>query len=279
MKRTIKPALGCLLLLLQTGIAINLHLAAEEIPLELKTETRTLKSEFQRTETEIMILLPAQLKPAQKYPVLFLLPVEAGTGKKWGSSLQAAIDAKLVDRFKVICVMPTFADLPWYADHPTDPRLKQESYFIKEVMPLVEQHYPVSNRSEDRYLVGFSKSGWGAWSLLLRHPDLFHKAMAWDAPLMLDHPGPYGTQPIFGTEENFRKYQLTEQLQEQAATLQQEVRLYHWGYDAFRKQHAEMNTILNDLEIKSVYRDGPQREHHWESGWLGDAVELLLKED
>jgi hypothetical protein len=56
-------------------------------------------------------------------------------------------------------------------------------------------------------LLGFSKSGWGAlFSLLLRHPDVFGKAAAWDAPLVMDSPGRHGNGDIFGTPENFEKY-------------------------------------------------------------------------
>ena len=41
--------------------------------------------------------------------------------------------------------------------------------------------------------------------MLLRHPDVFGKAAAWDAPLMLDRPGRYGSGDVFGTPENFER--------------------------------------------------------------------------
>ena len=51
--------------------------------------------------------------------------------------------------------------------------------------------------------IGFSKSGWGAFSLLLRHPEVFGRAAAWDAPLMLEQPNRYGMGAVFGSQENF----------------------------------------------------------------------------
>jgi hypothetical protein len=30
--------------------------------------------------------------------------------------------------------------------------------------------------------------------------------------------------------------------------------------------------------IAHQYRDGPKREHSWRSGWLPEAVELLVKD-
>ena len=88
---------------------------------------------------------------------------------------------------------PTFSHLPWYADHPTDPDIRQESYLLEVVIPFIEANYPARADRRGRLLLGFSKSGWGAYSLLLRHPDVFGKAAAWDAPLMMSEPGKYGS--------------------------------------------------------------------------------------
>ncbi|QDU79692.1 Putative esterase [Polystyrenella longa] len=252
--------------------------AEESVPIQ-ELKSHPLSSPHQRSGTMLQVLLPSDFDQARTYRTLYFLPVEAGTGTRWGTSTKEAIKHGLANRFNVICLFSTFSDLPWYANHPLDTKLQQETYFLKTVIPFVEEHYPVSTKSDDRYLIGFSKSGWGAWSLLLRHPDLFHKALAWDAPLMLDRSGPYGSGPIFGDQENFENYHLARLLKEKQTQFQNEPRLYHWGYDAFREQHEEMNALLRQLEIKSIYRDGPQRKHHWESGWLADAVELLLKED
>ena len=126
--------------------------------------------------------------------------------------------AKVVDdRFAgvvgvIIFVFPTFSDLPWYADHPTNPAIRQEMYFMKVVVPFVEASYPAS---DERLLLGFSKSGWGAWALLLRHPDVFRRAAAWDAPLMMEQVGKYGTSGIFGTQKNFEQYRPADLLREE----------------------------------------------------------------
>lgn len=56
-------------------------------------------------------------------------------------------------------VAPTFSQVPWYADHPTDLKIRQETYFINVVLPLVEQTYPAQKSPDGRLLLGFSKSG------------------------------------------------------------------------------------------------------------------------
>src|SRR5437773_1672793 len=82
------------------------------------------------------------------------------------------------------------------------PKIRQETYFVKVVVPFVEKQYPAQAEPGGRLLVGFSKSGWGAYSLLLRHPDVFGKAAAWDAPLTMTRPQ-YGMADIVGTPEQF----------------------------------------------------------------------------
>lgn len=235
-----------------------------------------LTTPFQPGETEVLVLLPERVDPEQRQPVLFVLPVEAGRGERWGHGLEEIRRADLHNRHGLICVMPTFAQLPWYADHPNDPLIRQESYLLQAVLPLLRWEYPQARHDrEGRLLVGFSKSGWGAWSLLLRHPDQFARAAAWDAPLMLESPGKYGSGPIFGTPENFAGYHLERLLREQPGRLGGPARLIHLGYGNFRTEHERMEHLLTELQLPHVYVDGPQREHHWNSGWLPEAVERL----
>jgi hypothetical protein len=86
---------------------------------------------------------------------------------------------------------------------------------------------------------------------MLRHPDVFAKAAAWDAPLMLDKPGKYGSGDIFGTEANFEGYRVSKLLEDKAGNFQKDKRLM---------------------------RDGPARKHDWHRGWVKEAVERLVAE-
>lgn len=236
----------------------------------------SVRSDFQPDETTIRVLLPDQVKEGQRYPVLYVLPVEAGAGTRWGDGLVEVKKHRLADRFGLICIAPTFSQLPWYADHPADLQIRQESHFLKVVVPFVDKHYPTAAAPDGRLLLGFSKSGWGAFSLLLRHPGTFGKAVAWDAPLMMDSPGRYGSGPIFGSKANFAGYQITGLLRSRATLLQSERRLFHFGYGNFREHHEAAEQLMNELGIQHVYRDGPKREHSWHSGWLPEAVEMLM---
>ncbi len=66
-----------------------------------------LKSERQSGETVVRVLLPA--KPAERAPVVFILPVEAGRESKTGDGLLEAKKLDLHNKHGVICVQPSFA--------------------------------------------------------------------------------------------------------------------------------------------------------------------------
>ncbi|MDA0589649.1 MAG: alpha/beta hydrolase-fold protein [Planctomycetota bacterium] len=247
-----------------------------DLPAPSKLIEHDLESPHQRTKNRIEVLLPDKLEPGRKYRVLYVLPVEAGTTRYWGHAMNEVRTHDLHNRFEVICVYPTFSDLPWFADHPEDGKIAQETYLLKSVVPYIDKNFPTTGKAEDRFLVGFSKSGWGAFSLLLRNPETFARAAAWDAPLMMSRHGQYGSGPIFGTLDNFRKYELTKLVAE-AKLNSKTPKLIHLGFDNFREHHEDFEALLQKLKVPHVYRDGPKRKHRWDSQWLPEAVELLLK--
>lgn len=247
----------------------------EGVPVRDGVVVHSLQSEYQAGPTEVKVLLPKPLDSAKSYPVLYVLPVEARNEHRYGDGIEEARKLDLANRWQVICVEPTFSHLPWYADHPSDKTIRQESHLLEVVLPFVERTFPARRERAGRWLVGFSKSGWGALSLLLRHPDRFDRAAAWDAPLMKDAPNQFGMEGIFGTRANFAEYQLTTLVARQREQLQRRPRLVLTSYDNFRSHHVAFHEQLVAWNVPHIDRDGPQRKHVWESGWLAEAVELL----
>lgn len=237
----------------------------------------TLKSEFQSGETLIRLLLPDQLQMDRRYPVIYLLPVEAKDESRYGNGLLEVKKHDLHNKHQVIFAAPTFAQLPWYADHPTDKSIRQESYFIKDVVPLVEKNYPATAECKGRLLLGFSKSGWGAWTLLLRNGDLFGKAAAFDAPMMMDVHDRFGAGSILGTAEHFAHYRIVNLLEKAVDKLGTEKRLILLGVGSFKADHEKIHALMDEKKIPHVYTDRPTRKHDWHSGWVAEGVDLLLK--
>jgi hypothetical protein len=236
-----------------------------------------VESPYQPAKTRLRVLLPDEVPKDHKLPVVYVLPVEPQGESRYGDGLEEVKKLDLANKHGAIFVAPDFCQLPWYADHPTDPAIRQESHFVKAVLPFVEKTYPAQGEPAGRLLLGFSKSGWGAWSLLLRRPDLFGRAAAWDAPLMMNGIRLYGSGPIFGSQENFEKYRLVNLLREKREALGERPRLILTAFGNFGREHQQMAELLEELRIPCVKRYGPERKHDWHSGWVVEAVELLLK--
>jgi hypothetical protein len=207
---------------------------------------------------------------------VYVLPVEAQRGSRYGNGLQEVLEQNLHNRYCAICVSPTFSHLPWYADHPSDPKILQESYMLHDVVPFVERHYPTLPQRRGRLLVGFSKSGYGAFSLVLRHPEIFGRAAAWDAPLNMSRPDRYGMHEIFGTQENFEAYRIGSLLEQKAALLRRRRRLALVGHANFGEHHETIHGRMASLRIPHVFQSGPRRRHAWDSGWLEDAFRAVV---
>jgi len=239
----------------------------------------TIRSEFQNGNNELVVLTPAVLEPGRRYPVLFVLPVYPGA-KAAMTGLEEVRRLNLHERFGLICVGPAFVEIPWYADHPSNPLDRQESHLLQAVLPFVEKLYPVRQDSGGRLLVGFSKSGWGAFSLLLRHPDIFGRAASWDAPFLLKRPGPWGTDRCWPTEADFARYKVPQLLDERAGLLRtQPARLALLGYGLYRDDDTRIHEQLTALGIPHHWEHGPERKHTWESGWLEPAITALVSAD
>lgn len=136
--------------------------------------------------------------------------------------------------------------------------------------------------ADGRYLLGFSKSGYGAVAMLLRNPDTFGRAIAWDSPLAMTAPGTgFGFSGIVGTTQNFiDNYEILNLLSTRGSALKgQPPRIFLLGYattyGAFR-DHQVVDARMTALGIPHVYDPGVLRSHVWNSGWMPDAARMLF---
>jgi enterochelin esterase-like enzyme len=250
-------------------------------PREAPIVESVITSRYESAPTTVRVILPSDVdvKDGRRYPVVYVLPVFAGEDARVGDAMKVVQEAGLADRYQAIFVQPTFSYVPWYADNPDDPRMRQETYLLRDVIPFVERHYPVRSDGQGRFLLGFSKSGWGAFSLLLRYPHLFEKAAAFDSPLMLQTPSRGYMPVVFETQENFERYEVSRLLREHAADYRSEKRFVLLGYHGYRTDLEQADALMTQLGIPHDFIDGPARAHSWDSGWLTDAVAMLFSDD
>lgn len=235
-------------------------------------------SPYQAGTHPLAVLVPERLDRASRCRVLFLLPVEAGATRVFGDAMGVARELDLANRHGLIVVAPTFDVPPWYGNHATDPHQRQEDYLLKTVVPLIDRAYPTLAGAEGRLLLGFSKSGWGAITLLLRHPDVFGRAASWDAPLMLSEMqfGIWQTAETFGTAENMARNLPSTLLRTHAGPFRQTVRLVLAGSRDFGEHTTAAHELMVHLGIQHRYEPGLAAPHSWNAEWMRPVLGALL---
>jgi len=114
------------------------------------------------------VVLPAQIAPGQKFPVVYLLHGGGGGFHDWSNYSGVARYAE----DGLVLVMPE-GNSSYYtnsADHPQD---RYEDYIVHDLIADVEQRFPVTAGRPNRAIAGVSMGGFGAVVLALKHPELF----------------------------------------------------------------------------------------------------------
>lgn len=242
-----------------------------------------LPSEYQSQPARVQVLLPDWLEATERYPVLYILPVDASAKEPWGNGLAEARKANLANELKVICVYPLIqSGIPWYGNHASNAGNRQEDFMVKTLVPAIDARYPTRAEKEQRWLIGFSKSGWGAFTLLLNHPECFSYAAGWDTPFMLTGDnsgkdwGPMGLSGNFGTVEAMRPNVPTRLALAKAAWLKERTRLVLGPGNSWTAQSREMHDLLEKNGIPHIYRQDLLLKHAWDSGWFASVAKDLV---
>ena len=144
--------------------------------------TLNFESQYMGGNQNVNILLPNQPKnqdcptfysSKKEYKVLWLLHGTFGDYSDWvrKTNIERYVESK-----NLIVVMPGIGNAD-YRNWPTFTiGLDAEKYIVNELMPLVHNWLPASNKIENNFIAGLSMGGKGALSFALKYPHLFSKA-------------------------------------------------------------------------------------------------------
>jgi putative tributyrin esterase len=116
---------------------------------------------------------PAHKRPAQRYPVIYVLHGSGGGYQDWTANSRIG---QLADRYHVILVMPDGGHESWYIDSPFDPASRYETYVGSEVVAWVDGHFRTIATRQARAITGLSMGGFGALRIALDRPGTFGAA-------------------------------------------------------------------------------------------------------
>lgn len=132
------------------------------------------------------IYVPESQNEHERFPVVYLLPAQPhnlSAYGNWGWYRYTHL-LEYARKFRMILVLCEFWGT-WYADSPIKTEYQSESYFIREVIPKVDELFPTIKEAGARAIVGFSKGGHGAPSLHLRNLDTIGCSGAMEGVLQL----------------------------------------------------------------------------------------------
>lgn len=242
---------------------------------EKRIITYTLTSAYQNRATPIRVLLPKNMDKTKRYSVLYILPVRpAQRDFWWDSGILEALKNNIADKYNVICVAPSLEAEPWFGNHASNPKIRQEGFMINMVIPFIDYHFSTNKSPEGRFLVGYSNSGFGALHLLLRHPDIFGKAASWDGYVTVPN---LKAKKILGSIERAQHYQIPLLLRAQAPFFQnRKTRIILMGYSQRKDDVERAHQMMMKLNIPHIYSVTPKKYSSWDSGWFPQAMEYLL---
>jgi hypothetical protein len=221
----------------------------------------------------IEIVLPDSYPSGGPYPVLYLGGVNTVPGVH-GDPLRIAQQEGIHNTYGCILVSNTWKSIPWYGTK-NDSTRRYDTHIKWNIFPLLVQEYNASTDREDRLVMGFSKSGWGALSLILKSPTYFGYAAAWDAPWDMAY-GSWGSGDAFGTEARFNSYDPKQILAANVAAVNDRERLWISAGKTFLTHHAPMVTRLVEQDVPHRARYLEAAAHEWNPEWMNMACRELF---
>ena len=119
------------------------------------------------------LYLPPCYDENNTYPVLYLMHGSNSDHTHWANlGIADALDEGQALNYlpPMIVVMPNGG---WMANENTFDERSWENVVVGELMPHIEATYAVSTEQENRAIGGISRGGFWAYTIALRHPDLF----------------------------------------------------------------------------------------------------------
>jgi len=250
-------------------------------PLRLNYLQYSVTSTRQQLQTVIRVLEPDDLDSVESPRVVYLLPSTPELSHRSGDGLDEALRNDLHNRYGLVFVAPTYSDWPWMTDLPDQAMFQQLMYFLDEVVPFIDSRHP----SLSRLLIGYSKGGSAALQILLRHPDRFAAAAAFDSPVMKTRPDEWEMPYFWPNPEHFEDFAIPHLLRTRGGELGDVPRIALLGYGNFGKDAppwshdhlSEAHELLDGLGVPHVYDNARYRAHRWDSGWLPEAVDALAR--
>jgi putative tributyrin esterase len=128
----------------------------------------TFRSAALSRDMPYRVVMPVNITPGQRLPVVYLLHGGGGGFRDWTNDSDVARFAES----GLLLVMPEGGS-SYYTNAVDPPQDRYEDYIVSDLIADVESKFPAATGRSNRAIVGVSMGGFGAVKIALHHPDLF----------------------------------------------------------------------------------------------------------
>jgi len=154
-----------------------------------------------------------------------------------------------------------YAGMVWYNEH-----VRQEA--IAQIRAL---------ELERIVLVGFSKSGLGAWNIARTIPGLVSGTIIFDAPVARENVASLGARAFYTDDPSWRRDLPIHTVQEYGAAMPGTHSLVLISGGSFHQEVYSLSQALSEAMVEHVFLPRPHLEHHWNSGWIEEGLTTLSR--
>lgn len=122
-------------------------------------------------------------------------------------------------------------------------------------------------------LVGFSKSGLGAWNITRKIPELIKATIIFDSPVARQELPNWGTDPFYDGDPSWQRDLPLNSVSEFCESVSDQHRLILISAEGFHSEMLVLSEQLNSFRHDHVFLDRREFSHHWNSGWLEDGLQ------
>ena len=125
-------------------------------------------------------------------------------------------------------------------------------------------------------LIGFSKSGLGAWNIARTLPDRVACTIIFDAPVARDILPPWGTGPFYENDLAWQEDLPIRTIPDFQAVMPKEHLLVLISGANFHDEMCMLSNALLKRGVPHVFLPRPDLKHHWQSGWIEAGLNEMV---
>ena len=128
-------------------------------------------------------------------------------------------------------------------------------------------------------LVGFSKSGLGAWNIARTIPDIVVGTIIFDAPVAREERPGWGTAAFYESDASWRQDLPIRGVESFRAAAPETHTLALISGEAFHEEMRALSRAATRAGVRHVFLPRPNLKHHWRSGWIEEGLSALFGQD